>query len=266
MDRTTRKLQEALSKPFDYYRSVLAEKIRQLDERITALADDSDGKTYPEIHNEIRMAFTHIAGELSGLSVCNSDSANLKEGVPKARSEKISPEFEAFLKIVSSETYSTLKAAFDRCCSETIDTDALCTEAHDSMGHLVRAALDAEKAQFDVTAEVIEDTFSKYKNNGIQNVGKKGDFLSELEERRYNARADYNRGKLAETLGADTLAENYYRKAIEGIIDSYQYFKYYEGDLTGAGKIRSSARRKWRRRIIVEVILIIFGIVALLLG
>lgn len=256
MDRTTRKLQEALSEPFDYYRSVLAEKIRQLDERITALADDSDGKTYPEIHNEIRMAFTHIAGELAGLSVYSSDSADLKEGASKADSEKISPEFEAFLKIVSSETYSTLKAAFDCCCSETIDTDNLCAEAHNSMGHLVRAALDAEKAQFDATAEVIEDTFSKYKNNGIQNVGEKGDFLSELEERRYNARADYNRGKLAETLGVDNLAESYYRKAIEGIVDSYQYFKHYEGDLTGAGKIRSFARRKWLLRTIVEVILI----------
>lgn len=248
MDSLDAKLSEALSEPLSFYRDSLAGKIAALNIQLIEVSGDSVAETYPEIHNETRMAFTHVAGELIGFSVESADG-----------------QFDTLLEMIPGASYSALNEQLGRCCAKEVDYDALKCEAHKSMGHLRRAAMDADKAQYDALAEQLEEDFSVYRDHGIQNVDR-GMFLSNFEEMREESRALYDQGKLSETLDLDERAGDLYRRSNERLRVAYRYFRQSRQELDQAKSLRRAGLRRFVVRTLVSIVFLIIGVWSLLAG
>lgn len=160
---------------------------------------------YPEIHAEIRMAFTHVCRAAVGLRT-----------VPTAK-------FEQFIAAVPEESRASIENLLDMCCEEggrpagsEEPDDIWESELSGARKHLLRASMDVRKAQFEITERAVQLAFDRYLKCDIHEVGG-GRLIADFERVRGVSHTLYERAKLAEAMGHHEMAAALYRKALKGI-------------------------------------------------
>lgn len=216
---------------------------------------------YPEIHNEVRMAFSHVSRALIGLETRDSE------------------RFSALLNAVSGEDRTSIMSLLEKCCAgpsyvdvarmsdragsanapraamvdvprqqDSDEDDPATKEVKGARQHLLRAMMDAHKGQFELTDRLIDRAFLRYLGKGIHGI-KDGNFISEFEEHRYNARRMYEKAKLAEALGHHEVAISFYDKALDSIDNAGKLMVEHKGALLEA----EEAHRKNRRQKLFKI-------------
>ena len=142
---------------------------------------------HPEIHNEIRMALTHLSRTALSFDQAAYEKL-LREGVSRTPAEYLDL-------IVSLE-----RAPFSVDASHSIE------KAHD---HLQRACMDAEKCLYLARMKKAEDIMERYSKYSVEEVGN-GDFFETVGRRRLTASEHFESAKIAEAMGDHELAKQRY--------------------------------------------------------
>lgn len=180
---------------------------------------------YPQIHSEIRMAFTHVSRAVIGL--CDKDGDSLRD----------------LLEATPAGNYKSLEALVRACCVAPND-EYQKKEIEGANGHLLRARMDARKGQFETTELVVRSVFDYYLKYGIYVIDGKR-LISEFEKRSKRSRNLYEKGKLAEALGNHSAAVSIYGDAVCTLDEAGEYLGYHAPSLDTT-KILYEARRSNR--------------------
>lgn len=195
---------------FDYYRTVCAPSIARLEDfykenpqyalfvdpgKDTAPCSDADGalvgvlSRYPEIHNEIRMAFTHLSR--TALSFDQEDYEKLlnEANCPPA-------DYLGLIRTAEGAPFGGGREVDVR-------------KAYD---HLQRAAMDAEKCLYLARMQKARDALSHYANYSVEELNN-GAFFEKVGDIRVRASEAFEQAKIAEALGDHQLAKDRYEVA-----------------------------------------------------
>lgn len=198
------------SEVFAYYRDTCAPSIAKLENfysrnfeytQSSESADDTPDEQsrdkypirvisqYPEIHNEIRMAFTHLAR--TALSFDQSRYATLLSETGRSPTAYLDSIKKAEGVPFSKDREPNIQKAFD---------------------HLQRAAMDAEKCLYLARMKKSEEVLECYVDYSVEEVGN-GGFFEKVNEYRVRAAGNFEKAKIAESLGDHSLAKKYYGEA-----------------------------------------------------
>lgn len=191
---------------FAYYTGVCAPAIAKLEDfhidnykRSTEVFScDSDSKLfeeetflgvvslYPEIHNEIRMAFSHLAR--TTLTLDDVGFSNLLRNINKSPS--------VYLDLISSY-------------ESDLPSDHNDDNIKKAYAHLQRAAMDSEKCLYLARIRKINDELNRYLNYSVEEVHS-GRFFEEVYAMKNDATDFFEKAKIAESLGKHEVASRYY--------------------------------------------------------
>lgn len=256
--------QEDVFKPFNDYLDNCSIEIQDLDlrcrEYAAASGESKDAfMLYPEIHGEIRMAFTHISRAAIGLDVTEAEKSDGED--PAGRDLE---ELEKKLSTVFSGDWKQVDQFFRDHSGAPFSGEKAKGELAGSLKHLERAARDCKKAQFEVTEKSSRLWFDRYIVHGIQGVGE-GKFISDFEDDIKRGRSSYQAAKLAEALGYENAPRRLYVKALEPLNRARDLLERCRPDLEES-KERSERRqinslRVWLAMIAVEILIVVVGYV-----
>jgi len=145
---------------------------------------------YPEIHNEIRMAFTHFVR--AGYAACSLDLASIADDYPTLDRRSLLNRLRSI--------------SFDPSDSGA-ENEILLAEKH-----IRRASMDAKKCSYIVAGEGAEDLFRRYSDYSIGHLDD-GQFFENAGLMRRKASVAFQQAKLFEALGRHDQASDCYRDA-----------------------------------------------------
>lgn len=248
--------------PFDYYLRYVSDEIKLLTELYPS-NDQSSAKPgpevdrYPEIYNEVRMAYSHLARTVLGL---DSDSSKLLQTILStcARRDSIANEGLTYPHATNArDLFDAVIAASDA----PYDNKDGVGNLRGSKNHLLRSLMDAKKGQYEMTELLVTDKFNQVLPKGIQNVGA-GDLIKRFETHREKGRNEYEVGKLCETLGHHEQGVERYTAAVDAISQSGDLLDSHRENIEVAAKNRTGLHI----RIIIKLVFgILFAIIGLLL-
>lgn len=208
---------------YEFFVRNVAPKINDLDTKINILAigpdDVSDHESpfyHPEIHNEIRMGFSHLA-----------------------RHEVVSGSIQPGEVIENSDRTNTLTLAVSAIASAqqqvTSNNTNFSKEEEKANSHIQRANMDADKLRYlDLVHE--EEQFEKKHNMRILADLDGGSFYRNLTDRQNQARLAFEDAKVLEALGFHDKASEKYLEAGDLMEDAFEYLVEMKGPIAKAKK------------------------------
>ncbi len=198
---------------------------------------------YPEVHNEIRMALSHIGRAVAGVK--GIDDKSFRKQLGSAGGE----DWDSLERIVASCCEGEDAAPYRSPRSAKQRRKEAKRQLGGARKHLLRALMDARKGQYEVTERAVSLAFDYCLKFGIHGLDS-GNLVRSVRKAMNKGQAAYKNGKLSEALGYHNVAASFYDEALERIDKAGRKM----GSKAPDFRVRQKKYRKNRRKHLVRVV------------